>query len=201
MNTLAPKSSQALNVLLVEDETVVGGAIQALLRRLGHHVIGQAENERQALQMFEQGKPDLVLMDIKLKHDDGIQVVESLLAEKPVPVVVLSAYSDPEYVTRAAAVGVFGYLLKPASLHSLSAAITIAMSRFCEQHQLQQQHDELARTLASRKLVDRAKSILMNRLKLSESDAHRRLQLESQKRRVTIGDIAQRVIDSEDMFQ
>jgi len=117
-----------------------------------------------------------------------------------VPMIIVSAYSERELIERAASVGVYGYLVKPITVEALAAQIGVAQTRFAELTRLMEENQNLLQTLETRKLVERAKGILMRRLTLSESDAHRRLQQESQKRRISIAEIAKRVIESEELF-
>jgi two-component system, response regulator PdtaR len=189
-----------MRVLIVEDDTFVGGLIQASLERLGHSVVGQPSDESHSIELFRKLTPELVIMDIRLNDTDGIELTRTLLSERAVPVVIVSAFSDNELIQRAAAAGVFGYLIKPVNDRSLAAAITIAVGRFSETSALQSQNTELAVALETRKLVDRAKGILIKRLKLAEPDAHRRLQSEAQKRRITMSDMAKKVIESEELL-
>jgi AmiR/NasT family two-component response regulator len=190
-------SAGSRRVLIVEDDTLVGLGIRAHLERLGHQVVGQAATEAQAVEMFRTQQPDLVIMDIRLSDADGIEVSKKLMAERRSPIVVVSAFSDAELIKRAADAGVFGYLIKPATLESLAAQIVVATQRFAEHTRLLEEKSELASALETRKLVERAKGILMKRLNLTEPDAHRKLQIESQKRRIGIAEIARKVIESE----
>lgn len=114
--------------------------------------------------------------------------------------VILSAYGDKSLVDRASAAGVFGYLIKPVSTEGLQAQIEVAVQRFKAQEQLIAEKETLAQSLEARKLVERAKGIFMKRMNLSEPEAHRRLQQESQKRRISIADLAKRVIESEELL-
>jgi len=207
LNTVAEGVSPAADrkssrrVLVVEDSSFIAMGLRADLERLGHTVVGMAASAAEARELFRQSAPDLVLMDIRLGEDDGIELTRELLAERPCPVVILSAYSDSELVSRAAAAGVFGYLVKAVSPDLLKVQIEVAISRFAESQQLRQQTEDLTRTLETRKVVERAKGILMKRLSLDEQAAHRKLQLESQRRRISIGECAKRVIDSEKMLK
>jgi response regulator NasT len=192
-----PSANGVRNVLIVEDDTLVGIGLSAILQRLGHRVAGQAATAQEARRMFRETSPDLVLMDIRLDDSDGIELTRELLTERRCPVVIISAYSEPELISRAAAVGVFGYIVKPVTHETLKAQIAVAIKRFDDLEQVRRERDQLSQTLELRKLVERAKGILMKKLGLDEETAHRRLQLEAQKRRVTIGEVSKRVIDAE----
>jgi response regulator NasT len=202
------RPAQARKVLIVEDETLVGIGLKAHLEKLGHTVVGQADDAAQALAMFTQHSPDLVLMDIRLDNGssgdeqaaDGIELSTKLLAIRRIPIIIISAYSEEALHARAAAAGVFGYLVKPVTREALAAQIAIVLRRFTDTETLRDERDTATQSLETRKLVDRAKGILMKRLSLDEPAAHKRLQTESQKRRVSIGEIAKKVIESEKLL-
>jgi response regulator NasT len=185
------------NVLIVEDNSFIALGLRGDLEQLGHRVVGMAADAEEARQLFRERAPDLVLMDIRLGKDDGIELTRQLYAERACPVVIVSAFSDAELVARASEVGVFGYLVKPVAPDSLRVQIAVAVRRFEESQALVREHAQLLHKLETRKLIEKAKGILMKRLNLDEETAHRRLQLESQKRRINIAETAKRVIESE----
>ena len=187
-------------VLIVEDDTLVGLGLRAQCESLGHEVVGNVATAAEAAELYRQTNPDLVLMDIRLDGVDGIALAEQLLKERRCPMVILSAYGDKELIDRASAAGVFGYLIKPVSAESLAAQIEVAVRRFQEQERLVREKQELAQTLETRKLVERAKGIFMKRLNLDEAEAHKRLQQESQKRRLSLAELAKKIIESEDLL-
>lgn len=187
-------------VLIVEDETLVGMGVKTDLERLGHTVVSQASTAEQARREFRDRQPEVVLMDIRLDGADGIELAAELLKERRVPMIILSAYSEQQLIERAGAAGVFGYLIKPASLEGLQAQIEVAVRRFEEHEKLLAEKQELATTLENRKLVEKAKGVFMRRLNLDEPEAHKRLQQESQKRRITIGELAKKILESEDLL-
>ena len=187
-------------VLIVEDETLVGMGLKKDLQRLGHVVVSQASTAEQARIEFRDKQPDVVLMDIRLDGADGIELAAELLAERRVPMIILSAYSEQQLIERAGAAGVFGYLIKPVSIESLQAQIEVALRRFQEHERVLAEKQELAATLETRKLVEKAKGIFMRRLNLDEPEAHKRLQQESQKRRMSIGELAKKIIESEELL-
>jgi response regulator NasT len=186
--------------MVVEDDTLVGMGLRAQLEKLGHAVVGQAAGSAEAHALYSDKQPDIVLMDIRLDDTDGITLAGQLLAERRCPMIILSAYGDKELVERASNTGVFGYLIKPATPEGLQAQIEVAVRRFQQQEQLIQEKEALTQTLETRKLVERAKGIFMKRMGLDEAEAHRRLQLESQKRRMSIADLAKKVIESEELL-
>lgn len=199
--TTNPSASPAhRRVLIIEDDTLVGMGLRAQLEKLGHEVVAQAASAAEAEATYREHQPDAVLVDIRLDDTDGIELARKLLAERPCPMVILSAYGDNELVERASAAGVFGYLIKPVTAEGLGAQIEVAVRRFQQQEQLIREKDALAQTLETRKLVERAKGIFMKRMNLDEPEAHRRLQLESQKRRMSLAELAKRVIESEELL-
>lgn len=188
-------------VLIVEDDTLVGMGIKAHLERLGHVVVGQASTVNEAMARFADSNPDLCLVDIRLDAGgDGIDLASQLMKSRRCPMIIISAYSDMELVRRATDAGVYGYLIKPVSGEALAAQIEVAIRRFDEQERLFTENAQLAENLATRKLVERAKAILMKRLNLSEPDAHKRLQQESQRRRIGMPEIAKKIIESDDLL-
>lgn len=190
----------ARRVLIVEDDALVGMGLKTQLEHLGHAVVGHAWNARQAVELYREKRPDVVLVDIRLGDDDGIALAAQLFKERRCPMLVLSAYSERSLVERAGAAGVFGYLIKPVSGESLQAQMEVAVRRFREFEDLLREKQELAATLETRKLVDRAKGIYMKHLKLDEPEAHRRLQQESQKRRISLAELARKIIESEELL-
>ena len=189
-----------LRAMIVEDDTFVGMGLKKDLERLGHTVVAHASNAPDARLAYGEHQPDLVMMDIRLDNADGIELAAELLKERRCPMVILSAYSEQQLIERAGEAGVFGYLIKPASVESLQAQIEIAVRRFQEQEKVRGEKDELAATLETRKLVEKAKGIFMKRLNLDEPEAHKRLQHESQKRRISLGELAKKIIESEDLL-
>jgi two-component system, response regulator PdtaR len=190
----------ALRVLIVEDETLVGLGLRTQLQKLGHTVVGQAANAAEAHALFQRERPDLVLMDIKLDQTDGIELARALLAERFVAMIIVSAYSDTDLIKRATDAGVFGYLIKPVNDKALEAQIEVAVRRSGEHLMLQAQNEKLQQDLETRKLLDRAKGILIKRAGLSEEDAHKRLQQESQKKRISLAELCKRVIESDELM-
>lgn len=192
--------SNALRVLIVEDDTLVGMGLKAQLQKLGHSVVGQAATADEAVEIFGKEHPELVLLDIRLNGSDGIELAVQLMKERHCPMIIISAYSDNDLIERASDAGVFGYLIKPVSDKALQAQIEVAAKRFAEAEQLRVENEKLLLDLETRKLMDRAKGILMKRANLSEEDAHRRLQQESQKRRINLLELCRRVIESDQLL-
>jgi response regulator NasT len=198
--TLGSSGSGRRRVLVIEDDTLVGMGLRAQLEKLGHEVVGQASTAAEAQALFAASHPDIVLMDIRLDGIDGIELARNLLKERRCPMIIVSAFSDRELVERAGAAGVFGYLVKPVSAEGLEAQIEVAVRRFQEHEIVLREKEQLAQTLENRKVIERAKGIFMKRLNLDEPEAHRRLQQESQKRRIGLADLARRIIESEELL-
>ncbi|MFI5379202.1 MAG: ANTAR domain-containing response regulator [Tepidisphaerales bacterium] len=200
MTTQPQMTPKPLRILIVEDESLVGMILRQQLDRMGHTVLGQASNAEEAVELYRRHNPDLVFMDIRLAGSDGLEVAKTLLDERPCPVIVISAYTDRELIDRAAAVGVFGYLVKPVDERELEAQIAVALRRFADQRAMTMEVVRLERDLETRKLLDRAKGILMKRAKLTEDDAHRRLLQESQKRRIPLAQLCKTIIESDQVM-
>jgi len=194
------RSTAPLRVLIVEDDTLVGMGLRGQLEKLGHSVVGQAAAALEAKAMFERDQPDLVLLDIRLNGADGIDLATELLAARRCPMIIISAYSDRSLIERASVAGVCGYLIKPVNEKGLEAQIEVAVQRFTEQENLRLEKEKLIADLETRKLMDRAKGILMKRANLPEDEAHRRLQQESQKRRISMADLCRRIIESDEVM-
>lgn len=187
-------------ILIIEDDTLVGIALQAQLEKLGHEIVGHASTAAQALSLYVDKQPDTVLMDVRLDRLDGIELARELLRQRRCLMIILSDLGDHELIARACDAGVFGFLIKPVSDEGLQAQIEVAARRFNEHEKLLVEKEQLAQTLETRKLVEKAKGIFMKRLNLSEPEAHKRLQQESQKRRISIADLARKIIESEELL-
>lgn len=189
-----------LTALLVEDDTLVGIGLKNQLESLGVRVAAQAASAAEANKLYAIHKPDLLLVDIRLGNDDGLALAQQLQQQHPSAVVVISAYSDQELISRASQIGAFGYLVKPVARESLAAQLEVAFQRFLDNRRLTEQNKHLSETLETRKLMDRAKGVLMKRLSIDEPSAHRRLQQESQRRRVAMPDLCRKIIESEELL-
>src|SRR5690349_5685686 len=132
----AQRPAGSLRILIVEDDTLVGMGLRKQLERMGHQVVGHGSNTAEATALFHDTQPDLVFMDFRLDETDGIELAGRLLKERRCPMIILSAYSDTELIQRAGAVGVYGYLIKPATPESLRAQIEVALERFRDAEKL-----------------------------------------------------------------
>ncbi len=181
-------------ILIADDESLIRMDLQEMLRNLGYLVVGEAGDGITALKLARELKPDLVIMDIRMPGMDGIDAAKTLTEEKIAPVVLLTAYSQKELVDRANEAGVVGYLVKPFKESDLTPAIEIALARFSEFKQMAQEVDDLQHALETRKLVDRAKGILMDTKGLTESEAFRAIQKMSMDNRRPMKAVAEAII-------
>ena len=185
-----------LNVLIADDEAIIRMDIKELLEEAGHKVVGEATNGQQAVELAKKMKPDLCIFDIKMPKMDGIAAAKIVSKEKIAPVVLLTAFSQPEIVKDATAAGVLAYLVKPVQEANLFPAIEVAMSRYREMQGLEDELLKVKDTLAMRKTLDRAKGILMDAHNISESEAFNRIQKYSMAKRKTIKEVAEAIIRS-----
>jgi response regulator NasT len=181
-------------VVVAEDEAIIRLDIVETLKESGFDVVGQAGDGAEAVRLTLELKPDLVLMDIKMPGTDGLQAAE-VLAEHNVPVVLLTAFSSPDLVERASAAGVFSYVVKPFNPSNLIPALRIALSLHERMRSAANEVDEITEKLETRKLVDRAKGLLTEKMKLNEPEAFRWIQKASMDRRLSMKQVAQTVIE------
>ncbi len=183
-----------LRILIADDEAIRVMTLRTQLRALGFEVVAEATNGRQAVELAERHHPDLAILDIKMPELDGIAAAREITARRPIPVILLTAYSEPELVERATEAGVFAYLVKPVSEEDLLPTILLARARFEEFRVLQKEVADLREALEARKVIERAKGILMKRLGISEAEAFRRMQVQSQKENKKLVEIARAIV-------
>ena len=169
-----------MRVLIAEDETIIRLDLRELLERAGLHVCAEARDGVEAVELARSERPDVAVLDVKMPRLDGIEAARRILDERPIPIVMLTAYGQEELVSRAAEAGVFGYLVKPFREADLTPAITMARARHEELAALREEADSLAEALAARKAIERAKGLLMAKEGLTEQDAFARLRKASQ---------------------
>ena len=170
----------AMRILVAEDETIIRLDLRGLLERAGFEVCAEAKDGLEAVELARSEQPDLAVLDVKMPRLDGIEAARRILDERPIPIVMLTAYGQDELVSRAIEAGVFGYLVKPFREQDLLPAIRTARARHEELSALREQADSLAEALAARKSIERAKGLLMEREGLSEEEAFGRLRKASQ---------------------
>lgn len=185
-----------LKIVIADNESIIRMDLKEILEEAGHEVVGEAITGYKAVELTRKYHPDLVIMDIKMPEMDGIAAAKVIANEKIAPVLLLTAFSQPEIVERAKDSGVLAYLVKPVKESNLFPAMEIALSRFQEMKQLEDELDNVKNSLEMRKILDRAKGILMDAYNLSESEAYRRIQQYSMVKRKTIKEIAEAIVRS-----
>lgn len=184
----------AKRILLAEDEVISRMDLREMLENLGYQVVGEAGDGLTAVNLARELRPDLVIMDIKMPELDGISAAVTLGQEQIAPVLLLTAYSDREFVDRAVDAGVMSYLVKPFAEAELKPSIEIALKRWREMRQMQQDLEQTRETLETRKLVERAKGVLMDTQHLKETEAFRRIQRLSMNSRKSMREVAEAIL-------
>jgi len=186
--------AEPMRVLVAEDEAIIRMDVVATLAEAGLDVVAEAADGEEAVKLVLELEPDVVVMDIKMPKLDGISAAEKI-TEKKIPVVLLTAFSQADLVSRAAEAGALAYITKPFKPADLVPAIQIALARNEEIVALEQEILDLSERLETRKLMDRAKGLLMSKMKLSEPEAFRWIQKASMDRRLSMSQVAKAVID------
>lgn len=181
-------------ILIADDDAIRLMSLRAQLEALGMEVVGEATTGRDVVALARHAEPDLAILDIKMPEMDGIEAARAITAARPIPIIVLTAYTDPTLVERAAAAGVFAYLVKPVAEEDLLPAVLTARARFGEFQELRKELATLSDALEARKVIERAKGILMDRLRVSEAEAFRRMQVQSQRENKRLVEIARAII-------
>jgi AmiR/NasT family two-component response regulator len=186
--------TQSLRIVVADDEPDMRDYFHKVLPRLGHRVVAAAENGAQLIDFCRFYRPNLVITDIKMPDMDGIDASTKLYDEMPLPVILVSAYSDDKLIERAEADHIMAYLVKPIKQTDLEPAIGLAMRRFEQFEALRREASDMRQALADRKIIEKAKGILMKQLALSEADAFRRLQRGAMDRRILMVELAREVL-------
>ncbi len=186
----------AMRILVAEDETIIRLDLRGLLESAGYEVIAEAHDGEEAIRLAREHEPDLAILDVKMPRLDGIDAARRILEERPIPIVMLTAFGHRELVERAAEAGVYGYLVKPFREQDLIPAIETAKARHEELVAVRAEADSLSEALADRKAIERAKGLLMEKEKLTEADAFARLRKASQVSGRPLRVIADAVIDT-----
>ncbi len=187
-------SKEVIKVLIAEDEAIIKLDLKEMLEEIGFKVVAEASDGIKALELARMEKPDLAILDIKMPGMDGIKVARVLSKENICPAIILTAYSQKSLVEEAVKAGAMAYIVKPFDSSDLLPAIEIARSRFEEMKELERQVTDLKERLETRKLVERAKGILMKELGLSEPEVFRLLQKFSMDRRLSLKEVAETII-------
>jgi AmiR/NasT family two-component response regulator len=182
-------------VLVVEDEALIRLDLTEMLGEEGYQIAGEAPDGEAAIEMARDLKPDLVIMDVKMPKKDGIEAAATIVEEKIAPVVMLTAFSQRDLIERARDAGAMAYLVKPFARHELVPAIELAVSRFAEKRALEDEVASLHERFETRKVVDRAKGLLMAKQNMTEPEAFRWIQRTAMDRRTTMKAVAEAVIE------
>ena len=187
-------------VVVAEDDTFVADAVAQLLESAGHTVVGKAKTGEEAMWLNDSLRPDIMLMDIQMPGLDGLEAAKRIMAARPLPILVCTAFWDEKLINAATKIGVHAYIVKPCRLEDLLPAINVAVSRFEETKLLRSEVDILKETIATRKWIEKAKGIVMQTRSLSEDAAHRFLQQESQRQSRSVAELAKAIVLAQEAF-
>ena len=187
-------------ILIADDEHLVASGMAVNLRELGYDVIGPASDGDEAIDLCRTHQPDMALLDIKMPKKDGLQAAEVVFKQMGIPVMIFSAYSDPEYITSGTRIGVFGYLLKPVTPDQMRVGISVAWGRFLDHVTQNSEICNLKERLEQRKVIEQAKWIIVKRKGVDEPEAMRLLQKQARNNRRTLVEVARSVLENENLF-
>ena len=194
-----PTTKTLARVVIADDDPIIRMDLREMLTDLNYQVVGEAADGKNAVALARDLKPELVIMDIRMPEMDGIEAAQALTQESIAPVLLLTAYSEPELVRRATEAGVVGYLVKPFREAQLGPAIEVTLGRFREFQQLHKELGDMKEALEARKVIDRAKGMLMDRFGLSEAEAFRRIQKRSMDTRKSMREVAEAILPAREM--
>ena len=195
--TDAPATAPPRRIVLGEDEALIRLDLKEMLEEEGYEVVGEAGDGESAVRLAQELRPDLVILDIKMPGVDGLAAAERISAERVAPVLILTAFSQKDLVDRAARAKAMGYLVKPFQKSDVVPAMEIALARYEELRALEDEVQDLDERLETRKLVDRAKGVLMDRYSMKEADAFRFLQKTSMDKRLKLAEVAALVAEGD----
>jgi two-component system, response regulator PdtaR len=184
-------------VVIAEDEAIIRLDLKETLEEEGYDVVGETGRGDEAVELVSSLQPDLAILDIKMPGMDGLEAARAITAERGAAVLILTAFSQRDLIEQARDAGALAYLVKPFQKSELIPAVEVALGRFAEMKALAEENSSLADQLATRKLVDRAKGILMDRHGLAESEAFRFVQKSAMDSRRSLADVAQAILDGE----
>jgi response regulator NasT len=189
----------ALRVLVADDDPIIRLDLKQMLQSMGYEVVAEAGDGQEAVDLAEKLTPDICVLDVKMPIKDGITAVEEIVGRSIAPAILLTAYSDKELVERAKEAGAFAYLVKPFKPSDLPPAIEVAVSRYRQTQDLNDQVADLKERLETRKLVERAKSVLIEKQGLNEAEAYRRIQQSSMNARKSMREVAEAILLTEEL--
>ena len=181
-------------IVIADDEALICMDLREMLEERGHEVIGIGSDGVEALELTKKLHPDLVILDVKMPRLDGIQAAKMIAHDNLAPVVLLTAFGDEDMVERAKKSYVFGYVMKPVDEKFLFPTMEIAVGQFDHKREIISHVHEVEQELAARKIIDRAKGLLMSYYGISEEEAHRKMQVTSMKRGISVSEVAQKII-------
>lgn len=188
-----------LRLVIADDESIIRLDLKETLQRMGHEVVAEAGDGRTAVELIRLHKPDLAILDVKMPEMDGVDAAKEISHERLAPVLLLTAYSQQDLVRRAMEAGVFAYVVKPFTESDLMPAMGVAIARFREFSEIAREAASLATALETRKLVDRAKGLLMDKHGLPEQEAFRRIQQRSMNMRKSMREIAEAILLADEL--
>ncbi len=191
---------EGLRAIIAEDEQLTRTIIRARLEKLGHSVVAEAADGAQAIDATRLHKPDVVIMDIKMPVMDGIEAARTILADTPCAILFLSSYNEQELVQQASTTGALAYLMKPFRKEDLAPALEMAIARFRQIQNQKREIDDLKDTIETRKLIERAKGILMDRHGMSEEEAFKRIHFQARNQNKKMREIAQSIVTAADLI-
>ncbi len=191
---------ESLKAVIAEDEQLTRTIIRARLEKLGHTVVAEAGDGLQAIEAARLHKPDVIIMDIKMPEMDGIEAARVIMTETPCAILFLSSFNEQELVEQASETGALAYLMKPFRKEDLAPALEMAVRRFRQIQAQAQQIDELKETLETRKLIERAKGILMDRHRMREEEAFKRIHFQARNQNKKMREIAQSIITAAELI-
>ncbi len=186
--------AEKYRIVIADDEALICMDLREMLEEAEHTVVGVGSDGVEALDLVKEKKPDLVILDVKMPRLDGIQTAKMIAHDNAAPVVLLTAFGDEDIIEKAKKSMVFGYVMKPVDERNLFPAIQIAVSQFRQKSEIVDRVKDMEREFAARKIIDRAKGLLMDYYHISEEDAYRRMQQTSMKRGIALADVAQKIV-------
>ena len=199
-NVASALGYEPTTILVADDDELIAASLVQNIAELGYEVIGPAGTGEQAIELAKRHNPDLALLDICMPNVDGLGAAIVLYKHMNIPVILVTAHSDSEYVQAGQRIGVFGYLLKPVDINDLRVTIPVAWSRFCVQEGLRSSLQDMKQALEDRKCIERAKGLLMEKLGISENTAAHRLKQQARNSRRKIADLARAIIETEHLL-
>lgn len=190
-----------LRIFIAEDEPIVMQGYKIIITGIGHSIVGTAMDGKSAVEKILETKPDLAIMDINMPLMDGLQAIERINKEYRLPYIVITGYQDQKLLERASELGVFGFLPKPVDECEIRNTIEIAMARFEQVNRLKQDLEQAQTALKERKIIERAKGILMEKAKVTEPQAMKHLQKTARDRNKKLIEVAQEIIEADHLFR